>query len=181
MSIGNFIRSLLRDERGSPTVEFALAAPILITLLIGSVELVRITQADIKTDSAAITLADLSTQFEALSAAEITTIFDVVRAIMHPLPVDTLELTITSIEIDGDGNASVAWSEGSPASTERSVGSSFSLPAGIVVNNSSLILAELRYELQTPGALILPSVFTFDLERLAKPRRTNAIIGPDAG
>ncbi len=64
-----------RDARGVSAVEFALIAPVMITLLLGSVELSDVMIADRKATSVASTTADLVAQAIQKSTIVKSTIF----------------------------------------------------------------------------------------------------------
>ena len=58
MTAGSFLARLWRDERGLAFVEFAFAAPILLLLIMGGLELINFSLAHLRVNQIAMTVAD---------------------------------------------------------------------------------------------------------------------------
>jgi len=65
-------------------------------------------------------------------------------AIIVPYSDANLKITVSSVAIDNNGLAKIAWSD-TKNGTARAVGTTVSLPPALVINNSSLIWAETQY------------------------------------
>ena len=74
----------VRDRRGVSAVEFALVAPMMITLYFGCVEVSDGVAADRKVSLTSATLANLVAQSTALSSTDMTNILDASSAIIQP-------------------------------------------------------------------------------------------------
>jgi Flp pilus assembly protein TadG len=136
----------LKDKKGVAAVEFAFILPLMVTLFFGVIETSNAIIADRKVTNLTSTVADLVAQTKTVNDAEIQDIFNAAAAIL--VPFDTAELTIvvSSIVIDGDGNATVDWSSAGPdGGTPRTAGSSMTLPTGLNIPNTSLIVSEVNY------------------------------------
>ncbi len=136
-----------RDRRGVSAVEFALVAPLLITLYLGCVEISDGVSADRKVSLTAAALANLSAQVTTISSGDMTNILDASSAIIAPYSVNNLAIVISCLSIDGNKNAKVKWS-GTRNGTARSVGSTYTFDASAAaldVANSQLLLAEVTY------------------------------------
>lgn len=136
-----------RDRRGVSAVEFALVAPLLITLYLGCVEISDGVSADRKVSLTAAALANLSAQVTTISSGDMTNILDASSAIIAPYSVNNLAIVISCLSIDASKNAKVKWSA-TRNGTARSVGSTYTFDASAMaldVANSQLLLAEVTY------------------------------------
>jgi Flp pilus assembly protein TadG len=76
----------LRCRKGSPAVEFALIAPVMILMYMGSSEICQAVVAKRKLTQVADTVSDLVGRSDTLSAADVTAIREVADDIMFPTP-----------------------------------------------------------------------------------------------
>jgi hypothetical protein len=133
----------LRSESGIAAVEFGLILPLMLVIYMGLVELSRGLRAAQRLDLVAHTLSDLAAQkldcpnpaagtsaasctnnqAAGLSEAEITSIFSAANALMAPLPVTGLKMTISEIYIDspsaGTWQATTKWTVTRNGATPR--------------------------------------------------------------
>lgn len=139
------LRSFKRDRKGASAVEFAILAPLLITLYFGCVEITDGIAADRKVTLTAGALANLTSQSQTITVDGMTNILNASAAIIKPYSVGNLAATITCLKIDADGNAKVKWSA-TLNGTARADGASITLPsAALAVPNSSLVWSEVNY------------------------------------
>ena len=157
-------------------VEFALIAPIMITMYFGVTELSDGYTAKGKVTVVASTAADLAAQETAICNAEMNDVFAALNAIMFPYPMNNIKITITSLIDTGNNTVKVAWSDGLNV-TPRAVNAIVPIPAGLVTNGGggSVILTEVTYMYASPaGKLIYGQIPLTDKFYLA-PRRTAQI------
>jgi Flp pilus assembly protein TadG len=139
------LRSFKRDREGASAVEFAILAPLLITLYFGCVEITDGIAADRKVTLTAGTLANLTSQSQTITVDGMTNILNASAAVIKPYSVGNLAATITCLKIDADGNAKVKWSA-TLNGTARTAGASVTLPSeALAVPNSSLVWSEVNY------------------------------------
>ncbi|HET7803365.1 MAG TPA: TadE/TadG family type IV pilus assembly protein [Pseudolabrys sp.] len=139
------LQSFKRDREGTSAIEFAILAPLLISLYFGCVEITDGIAADRKVTLTAGALANLTSQSQTISADGMTNILNASAAIIKPYSVGNLAATITCLKIDADGNAKVKWSA-TLNGTARAANSSVTLPdAALAVPNSSLVWSEVTY------------------------------------
>jgi len=137
----------LRDRRGVAAVEFAFIVPLLITLYFGVIEVTYAIMADGKVTNVTSTVADLVAQTKTVNQAELDDIFKAAAAIMVPFNSTEATIVVSSVVIDADGNSTVGWSAASLGATTPYVdGAPYTLPTGLVVPNTSLIVAEVQYQ-----------------------------------
>jgi Flp pilus assembly protein TadG len=138
------VASLAGDERGVSAVEFAMLLPLMLSLYLGAVEVSQGIGADRKVTLTARTVADLVSQVSSVSNSDMTNSLNAASAVISPFSSANLKVVVSSVKIDAQGNATVAWSD-TLNGAARSKGSSVAVPAALKVPNSSLIWSEVTY------------------------------------
>ena len=110
MRVRRPIRRLLRDERGVSAVEFAMLLPLMITLYLGGVEVSQAIAVDRKVTLVARSLGDLVAQSTTVTNSDMTNIL-AAAAVVQPFPDATLKVTVSSVTIDAQSVAKIAWSD----------------------------------------------------------------------
>jgi Flp pilus assembly protein TadG len=145
LRMSRLLRSFKSDRDGASAIEFAILAPLLITLYFGCVEITDGIATDRKVTLTAGALANLTSQSQTISADGMTNILNASAAIIKPYSVGNLTATITCLKIDGAGIAKVKWSA-TLNGTARAENSTVTLPdAALQVPNSSLVWSEVSY------------------------------------
>ncbi|MBP8246079.1 MAG: pilus assembly protein [Phenylobacterium sp.] len=164
------LKHLIKDRRGAAAVEFAFIAPVMILMYYGLAELTQAMMADRRASHVASAIGDLVAQDTAINTTEINDIFNVGEAIIAPFPTSGLSMRVTSIRKDSTGAIQVMWSKSSGSMGVLS--SVASLPAGLIANNESVILAESSYVYNSATKKALPNALTFTQKYYLKPRKT---------
>lgn len=135
-----------RDQQGMAAVEFAMLLPLLVTLFLGGVEVSQAVSIDRKVALVARTVADLVAQGSNITNAEMTNIVNAGKAVGQPYPDTNLKIVVSSVKIDANSKATIAWSDGSNT-TARTTNQDVTtlIPAGLKVANTSVIWAEVSY------------------------------------
>jgi len=131
------------DRRGVSAVEFALLAPLMITLYVGCAEVSDGVGADRKVSLTAAALANLSAQVTTISTSDMTNILDASSAIIAPYSTNQLTVTLSCISIDASSKATVMWSV-TRGGTAHS--GTITIPAALAVPNSQLLFGEATYQ-----------------------------------
>lgn len=100
-----------RREQGIAMVEFAMVAPVMVTMYLGMVELSVAVGHERKSTLIARTIADLTTQMPSVTTAQLDSIFDAATAILAPYPIKDVSMRIASFRIDQAGKVWVDWSQ----------------------------------------------------------------------
>ena len=166
---------ILNDERGVSAVEFALLAPAVLLMYIGTVEIGNLLTVERRVETVASTAADLTAQVKQVSSSDLNNISGASKDILYPFDNKPLKIVLTSVVADQNNNGKVAWSYSNTGGSPRAVGSSYALPSGTTVANSSVIVAEVTYAFKP--LLDIKKVFSpgaFNLQRTfyARPRRS---------
>ena len=168
------IRSFRGEKRGVAAIEFAMIAPFMIALWLGSAELSQGVSADRKVSHAASALADLVTQQPNITGDEMNDIMDATQAIMMPFDVGNLSIKIAGVEIDEDQATEVVWSA-SRNGTAASAGESYPIPDALLIPNSFLIVAELDYTHTPATSQAITGDITLSDTFILRPRRSEVI------
>ena len=140
---------------GNVAVEFALALPVLMLLMLGSVEMARFVILHQKVDRVAVTTSDLVARAETIKESELTDIFAAAELVAQPFDLPNLGVVIVSAVTNDDGSgAKIAWqrSGGGSASHSSQIGTeggAASLGADFEVREGeTAIIAEVFYEFE---------------------------------
>ena len=160
------------DRRGVSAVEFALVAPLLITLYLGCVEVSDGVSADRKVSLTAGALANLAAQLTSISTSEMTNILDASTAIMSPYSASNLVITVSCLKIAADKTTTVQWSANRNG-TARAPGSSYTFPSSstdLDIANTQLILAEVAYAYTPIFGYTITGTITLEDHMYMSPR-----------
>lgn len=149
-------RGLIQDRRGTVMVEFAIALPILMFVMLAGVDLVRFAMLQQKLNRAATTMGDLIAQYEDITETQISQIFLAMEHIVKPFPMGASgRVIVSSISRVDDGSpVTVSWQRfgGGTATATSSFGaegSNATLPAGFtVLAGENVIAAEVFYDFE---------------------------------
>jgi Flp pilus assembly protein TadG len=165
------------DEHGVSAVEFALLLPLMITLYLGAVEISQAISADRKVTLTSRTVADLVSQVSSIDSTGLTDILNASTAVMAPFPTTPLKMTVTSVTIDANSKATVAWSC-TRGGTKYSTGSSVTVPPSLNIANTTLIWSEASYTYTPVIGYVITGPLTLKDQLYMAPRLSNAVSGP---
>jgi len=168
-SILGWLSRLARDKRGVSAVEFALLAPVMIGLYLGTVEISDGVSADRKVSLIAAALANLSAQVTSISSTDMTNILDASSAIITPYKASLLKMTVSCIAIDANKVATVKWSA-TRGGTANS--GTITIPPALAVAKSYLILAEASYDYTPTVGYTITGTLTLKDKMYMSPRIT---------
>ncbi len=162
------IRRWVGDERGVSAIEFAMLAPVLILFYMGMTEFCQGFMAQKRMGHVSAMVADLIAQEETVTPATIDDIFDIGGLIMKPFPTATLNQRVSSVSRTS-GTARVDWSRGD-GMTARGVGSTMTLPADLIEDGESVIVAEVTYDYDSAADYLMPGLTRFSHTYYLRPR-----------
>lgn len=168
------IRDLKRDQRGVSAVEFAMLLPLMVTLYLGGVEVSQGISADRKVSLTARTLSDLVSQYSSINNAGMTNILNASTTVISPFPSSSLKATVSLVTIDANSKATIAWSD-TLNGTARSKGSTVTLPAALVVPNTSLVWSEIAYSYKPTIGYVITGTMTLKDQLYMRPRLSDTI------
>lgn len=175
MRFGLSFRRFARAEGGLAAVEFALLAPIMITLLLGTVEVIDALGANRRVQNTAASLADVVARDTEISDAEVTGFWEAIDVLMFPdQAADTLDVRITSITIESPTEARVVWSEALNAFAPLPDDDLVDLPDDMMNPGTSIIMTETVYHYDPPLAFL----FGDDVTMTHTAYRRSRIVDP---
>jgi len=169
-----FLLRFARHQNGLSAIEFALVAPIMITIYFGAYEMCDVLLMDRKVTNVAAVSTDLIAQETQITNSDMTNIFNAATPIMAPYDLTNLQIVVSSVTPDNNGNPKVAWSDAYHG-TARAPGSSITLPAGILQAGASIIVSEVVYTYATPIGQFVKSGMTVSDQFYQRPRHVTVI------
>ena len=172
-----FIDQLARfaeERRGLAAVEFAMLLPVMLTLFLGSVEVSTGVAIQRKVSLTARALADLSSQYTSIANADMTNILNASSDIIAPYPAAKLSSVVSELSVNGQGVATVVWSDALNG-TARNVGDTVTIPAGLAVANSYLLLGEASYSYNPTYGYVLTGTMTLSDHIYMRPRQSDSV------
>jgi len=143
--------AFLRNRRGVAAIEFALIAPLLLTLYFVTIELAQGMETGKKVSRIGSMVADLvAQQGRQVNTGELDPIMEIGEAILQPYNRSRADIVITGIEIDKNSNVKVKWSRamrGGVFGRDANAGDTTTVPAELKIPETFLlrVTAELEY------------------------------------
>lgn len=159
MMIFRRLRELARCDSGIAYIEFAFAAPFLLALLMGGIEMTRYILITQKIEKVAMTVSDVSAQGQTITRADLNNIVTAAGEIMDPYNfTNNGYVIVSSVTQTGTYSAGnppiVNWQYGGGGNWVRpsrigSPGLPATLPGNLTLNDKdNIIVAEVFYNFQ---------------------------------
>jgi hypothetical protein len=176
-SLGRLARRLVAARRATIPIEMALVAPVLITMLLGVLDLGWYMVMQHKISRVAATVADLTSRGEEITEAQLADIFAAASAVADPFDFDLEGRAIVSslTNPDGDG-AVIAWQRRSPSGIDveshlGTAGSTPALDAGFAVAaDENIVVAESFFTFEPLVGFILRDEQSVYVQAIQRPR-----------
>jgi Flp pilus assembly protein TadG len=169
--------ALRNDQRGVSAVEFAMLLPLMVTLYLGGIEVSQGVSIDRKVSIAARAVADLAAQDQdKIVNTEMTNILSAGKSVVAPYPESKLKLTVSSVKIDGNKKATIAWSDafGATAKTPTTDVTTL-IPEPLRIANSSLIWAEASFSYQPTIGYVVTGSMNLKDQIFMRPRLVDQV------
>jgi Flp pilus assembly protein TadG len=163
--------------RGAAAIEFAMLLPLMITLYLGCVELSQAISIDRKVSLTSRVLSDLVAQATSVNDTDMANIKNAAAVVTAPYPTANLTLKISSVKIDANKKATVAWGD-ALNTTARQKGDTVTLPAGLLIANTSLIWAEATYSYTPTIGYVITGTFPLTDQIYMRPRLSDCVLRP---
>ncbi len=185
------LRRLVVDRRGVAALEFALIAPLLLSMYFLTMEVGQGIEANKKVGRAASMVADLVTQQQTTTKAELNAILDIGSALLQPYDRSKPTIIITAIEVTDETTpkVKVAWSRkmvNGAYSVDQAAGTITTIPDTLKIKGSFLVRVEsslqyypvITWAAGDKGTLGLTAAFDkLEMEEMyyLRPRMTQSI------
>jgi Flp pilus assembly protein TadG len=138
---------LIPDRRGVAAVEFALVAPLLLSMYFVTMEVAQGIEANKKVGRVGSMVADLITQQSEITPDQLEAIMKIGQSILQPYNRSTPKIVVTAIEITPDpgSKVQVKWSgkiENGVYSADAAAGSVTTVPPALNIANTFLVRVE---------------------------------------
>lgn len=160
------IQKIAKNTSAIAAVEFALMAPIMITLWCGVVETSYLLMAKRKLIATTYSCADLVAQERSITASKIDDIITASRLIMVPFDNSNLNINISYIEFNpSNGAPEIKWSEpgAAPADVEGEV-------VGMGAPGDKVVVVDTSFNYQPLFADMIFGNVTLSERSFSKPR-----------
>ncbi|MFT3728068.1 MAG: pilus assembly protein [Terricaulis sp.] len=168
------LKRFARAKSGVAAIEFALMLPLVVLGFLGANEVSSAVQVSQKVSQTASTTADLVAQASAISNSDMTNIFSAANAIAFPYSTDGESIVVSSLGDIGGGKGKVLWSSAQNG-TGRTVGSTITMPVGIMPTNGTVILAEVNYPFTPTTTMAISTTIQMHSQFYSRPRRVTSI------
>ncbi|MCP4070667.1 MAG: pilus assembly protein [Hyphomicrobiales bacterium] len=139
--VQNLVSKFRENCEGVAALEFALIAPIMIMLFVGTLEVSAAVSVNRKVSRISSVVGDLVTQSTDLSSSDIANIMSVSTDIMEPYS-NSVKIRLTGITIAG-GVATVSWGC-NQGWTSVADGSVYTVPTAIKIDGTFLVAARVQ-------------------------------------
>ncbi len=163
-------RRLARDRRGLAALEFALIAPMMVMTLFGSVELTELLACNRRAENTAASIADVVSRDTVITDQEMDDLWSAATALMYPNSPTPFQVRVSSVQITDATTATVLWSDGDNGYVPRAAGSSMTLPAGMMIPGTSVIVTESSYLYVPPIGIFLKLTVPLTHTEYRRPR-----------
>ena len=170
-----------RDCRGLAAIEFAMVAPLMVILFLGSVEFSQALTLDRRVTAAASATADLVAQSEQVTPSDIDDIMLLAEewlssALIGNYNPSQLEVKLVSLSIDPDSKVTVLWSRDKAGGEPYAPGSTYNgLPTELIQPNSGVVVAEVSYSFDPPVGHFIVGSINLSEKFYLRPRRSSTV------
>ena len=140
---------LINNEDGIGAVEFALLAPVLLLVYVGTVELSTALTVDKRITKASAITTDIIANLESVDKASLREMVGVAQSIVAPYDASTLRFQVVGINVNSSGVATIAWSWNSAAVVPLVVGALITIPPAYAIPDTFLLrtVVDMDYDL----------------------------------
>ena len=142
--------SLARDRSGVAAVEFAMVAPIVLFLFLGTLEMSQAITVDRRVTQVASSTADLVARTKTTTTAEMDGVMGLIDETMKPYDPTLMRVTLVNVAANpnDESDVKVCWvyHHNGGANSGVSQGGAYTLPPNLVEAGDSVVIAEVQYD-----------------------------------
>lgn len=168
------LKRAFHHEGGIAAAEFALILPVLLLVLMGTIELTNALTAKRKLLNATQTAADLIGQETDVTSSDLSTIYLASRLTMSPLNAGTMSIGVASVRFDSTtGTPSLDWTDGYGGGE---VVDPLLKADGRGEAGASIVILTTKYAYSPLITLIIPTSFFMSETTYVRPRTVSYIM-----
>jgi Flp pilus assembly protein TadG len=165
------------DVRGVSAIEFAFILPILLILLVITLELSNAFSLHRKITIAARSLSDLISQSTSVSDSDLTNSFTAGSIILEPYSSTPLQAIISEVKVDTNGKATIVWTKSSGyGKNPRNVNDVVAISPALAVPNTYLIWGEASYTYTPILDYLSSATLPLGSQFFTRPRQSVCVI-----
>jgi len=171
-------RAFAASQQGTSAIEFALLLPLMLTMYFGSIEVTDAISANRQDTLVASTVADITSQYaNPLASSDVTNILAAASTVIAPFPASSVKVTLSSVVIDANLNATVDWSAATSNGSPRTAGSSVTnlIPSALRVAGTSVIWGEATYAYKPVIGWVVTGTLNMYNQIFMRPRQTACV------
>ena len=174
-----FVRTLIDDIKGFAAVEFAMIVPVMIIMLLGSVEVSEALTVDGRINIVADSVSDMVARSQTVTANNLRDLMRISDSLMGKYPTEGLKVEVVSLVADpATGVVTVDWSYNSGGSRPYVQGSNYpGVWTGMVSGGNSLIVAKAKYDYTSPIGQYIHGVIKLS-HTASYESRQGKVVGP---
>lgn len=173
--LASIYRRFAVSTRGVAAIEFAMILPVLMILLLATVDAGRAIAIYMKVRAATYSLASITNQYTTIQSSDMTSILGAASVVLAPYPSSPAAVTISQLSLNSSGQATVNWSA-TQGGTALTTGASENVPSGFATPNSYIILAKVSYTYTPLFLYFVTSSFTLSDSLYVTPRSSSCIV-----
>ena len=175
--IGCAVR-LWTERRSVAAVEFALIAPVMLTLLFGTVEVTQLLRVYNKLGLAVQAIDDMVAGQNSSTVASVGNIVQGGQLVMAPFSTPVLSTQVLSVTYNSSAAAStVAWQVLVNTTTSMTTTVACGLASGLSLGSDSVIIVKSTYQYKPILSHILASSYTLSQTAYGRPRNAATVSG----
>lgn len=176
--IPGHVAALLRDRRGLMAVEFAIAVPVLVLLVIGCFEITYSLQAEARLRTAAFGLAGLVAAQESITTATMNDLCAGAKLMMTPLAGSGFSAGVVSVTRSGSTNAQ-DWGDTTCGTAAALPTDPVNAAASVLVSDGdTAIVVRASYAYTSPMQFFLTGTTTLIQTAFARPIANETVTHP---
>jgi Flp pilus assembly protein TadG len=180
-----FVRGFRRDVRGIAAVEFGLIVPLLLLMLIGTVEVSRAVAMDRRFNLVTTMVADLVAREDKITAADLTAIYKIVNQVMSPYDASSLKVSVIPVMASSTNASNTKVYAGTANRPSHNGGpqlakcASYTLTQSLIAKGASVIVVETSYTFEPIFLNYVLGKSSWTDKAYAIPRRSCVIFEGD--
>jgi Flp pilus assembly protein TadG len=162
---------------GLAGIEFAFIAPLVATLLLGTIQICSVLSCYQKLSTLVSNISDLTAMTSSVNSTDISNAYSAGNAILYPFPSGQTTIVITSVVYSAaTGLNTVAWSR-SQNGTALTQGAVVNVPTGVIAttDGASAIMVTVGYAYTPPIGNFLVGSVQMSATSYARPRQSLSV------
>ena len=156
-------------------IEFAVLFPVLLLVYMGGFDVSRACALSSRLNDMTLELCDVASQYDILYDSDVATLFAAASQIMTPDDTLPVGVVISEVSTDGDGRATVAWSQAAKGAAPLARAAPFALAPALAQPYVSYIVVQTSYVYQPFFGVANAPVMPLSAQAVFAPRNRASI------